>query len=182
MTLKVYFFHFKLFTKKDKYETIKKIEYSNLNEVKSMKKLFKNNFKYKLALFITMLGLIGLISGTSYAVLNGNLASGNQHVIKTGSVLLKLTENYESISIDYNTNILNAYLKFFYEVSQEEKEKEKEMLLKQKEVLESQIARREKLLSNPGYVNNAPKELVEEEKNKLKQEKEELEIVLWKLK
>ena len=92
------------------------------------------------------------------------------------------TKNYESISIDYNTNILNAYLKFFYEVSQEEKEKEKEMLLKQKEVLESQIARREKLLSNQGYVNNAPKALVEEEKSKLENEKKELELIIKKLK
>lgn len=92
------------------------------------------------------------------------------------------TKNLESISIDYNTNILNANLKFFYEVSEEDKEKEKEMLLKQKEVLESQIARREKLLSNQGYVNNAPKALVEEEKSKLENEKKELELIINKLK
>ena len=48
--------------------------------------------------------------------------------------------------------------------------------------LESNIARREKLLSNPGYVNNAPKALVEEEKIKLENEKKELAIILEKLK
>jgi len=48
--------------------------------------------------------------------------------------------------------------------------------------LESNIARREKLLSNPGYVNNAPKNLVEEEKIKLENEKKELAIILEKLK
>ena len=48
--------------------------------------------------------------------------------------------------------------------------------------LESNIARREKLLCNPGYVNNAPKTLVEEEKIKLENEKKELAIILEKLK
>ncbi len=118
--------------------------------------------------------------------------SNNKDASLLISNMLKLTEennineeetkNLESISIDYNTNIFNANLKFFYEVSEEEKEKEKEMLLKQKEVLESQIARREKLLSNQGYVNNAPKALVEEEKSKLENEKKELELIMEKLK
>ena len=35
------------------------------------------------------------------------------------------------------------------------------------EILKNNIARREKLLSNPGYLNKAPKNLVEEEKKKL---------------
>ena len=47
--------------------------------------------------------------------------------------------------------------------------------------LESNIARREKLLSNSGYINNAPKALVEEEKIKLENEKKELAIILEKL-
>ena len=36
------------------------------------------------------------------------------------------------------------------------------------------IARREKLLANEGYIKNAPKNIVEEEKEKLAKEKEEL--------
>ena len=91
-------------------------------------------------------------------------------------------DSFESISVDFDNHIFNANLVFYFEVSNEDKEKEQESLLKQKEVLESQIARREKLLSNQGYVNNAPKELVEEERTKLENEKKELEIVLWKLK
>ena len=91
-------------------------------------------------------------------------------------------DTLEKLVMDYNSNVFNANIEFYYTISEEDREKEKETLTKQKEVLESQIARREKLLSNPGYVNNAPKELVEEEKNKLENEKKELEIILWKLK
>ena len=64
----------------------------------------------------------------------------------------------------------------------EENKKQKDALEKEKMTLESNIARREKLLSNPGYVNNAPKNLVEEEKIKLENEKKELAIILEKLK
>lgn len=91
-------------------------------------------------------------------------------------------DTLEKLVLDYNNNDFSANIEFYYSISDEDREKEKEALIKQKEVLESQIARREKLLSNPGYVNNAPKELVEEEKNKLENEKKELETVLWKLK
>ena len=43
-------------------------------------------------------------------------------------------------------------------------EEEKEKLLKEKENLESSIARREKLLSNEGYVTRAPKAIVDKER------------------
>jgi len=43
-------------------------------------------------------------------------------------------------------------------------EDEKEKLLKEKENLESSIARREKLLSNEGYVNKAPRAIVDKER------------------
>jgi valyl-tRNA synthetase len=91
-------------------------------------------------------------------------------------------DNFEKLVLDYKKNIFSANIAFYYTISEEDRNKERESLTKQKELLESQIARREKLLSNPGYVNNAPKELVEEEKNKLENEKKELETVLWKLK
>ena len=42
------------------------------------------------------------------------------------------------------------------------------------EDLKASIARREKLLSNEGYVKNAPANIVEEERNKLELEKEKL--------
>ena len=91
-------------------------------------------------------------------------------------------DTLEKLTLDYNNNDFTSNIEFYYTITKEDREKEKESLLKQKEVLESQIARREKLLSNQGYVSNAPKELVEEERNKLENEKKELDIVLWKLK
>ena len=89
---------------------------------------------------------------------------------------------YSKVTIESNTNELNVKLTYYYEVSEEENKKQKDALEKEKMTLESNIARREKLLSNPGYVNNAPKALVEEEKIKLENEKKELAIILEKLK
>ena len=57
-----------------------------------------------------------------------------------------------------------------------------ELINKEIETLKSNIARREKLLSNPGYVNKAPKNLVDSEKEKLEMEKNKLEELLRKYK
>ena len=62
------------------------------------------------------------------------------------------------------------------------KKDNKELLLKQKDSLEKSIERREKLLSNTGYVNNAPEKIVSEERKKLSEEKSELKEILDKLK
>ena len=87
----------------------------------------------------------------------------------------------KSLKISSETKLFSASLSYYYELSDDDKENAKAGLLKDKERLESQIARREKLLSNPGYVNNAPKELVEEEKTKLENEKLELASINEKL-
>ena len=60
-------------------------------------------------------------------------------------------------------------------------EEEKEKLLKEKENLEQSIARREKLLSNEGYVNKAPKAIVDKERESLEKEKNLLNDILVKL-
>jgi len=60
-------------------------------------------------------------------------------------------------------------------------EEEKEKLLKDKENLESSIARREKLLSNENYVARAPKEIVDKERESLQKEKNLLDDILSKL-
>ena len=60
-------------------------------------------------------------------------------------------------------------------------EEEKEKLLKEKENLEQSIARREKLLSNEGYVNKAPKAIVDKERENLEKEKNLLNDILIKL-
>ena len=66
-----------------------------------MKKL--KNKRYTISLLVTVLGLIGLISGTSYAILKGSTNATNEQVIKTGSVELKLTENFHGINVGVPT-------------------------------------------------------------------------------
>ena len=61
----------------------------------------------------------------------------------------------------------------FYE--KEETEEDREAIAKQKAMLESNIARRKNLLSNQGYINKAPKELLEQERIKLEEEEKLLE-------
>ena len=63
-----------------------------------------------------------------------------------------------------------------------DKEEEKKRLEEEKTRLEGEVARCEKMLSNPGFVNKAPKAKVEEEQEKLKNYQEMLEKVLEKLK
>ncbi len=53
-------------------------------------------------------------------------------------------------------------------------EAEKERLLKEKEKLEAEVLRAEKMLSNPGFVNKAPESKIQEEKDKLAKYKEML--------
>ena len=57
-----------------------------------------------------------------------------------------------------------------------------ETLYKEKEKLENSISRREKLLANQNYVNKAPKNIVETERQTLEKEKQELDIIIQKLK
>ena len=54
-------------------------------------------------------------------------------------------------------------------------EEDKLALEKQINLLKNNIARRTNLLNNPGYVNKAPASLVESERIKLEEEKQELE-------
>ena len=57
----------------------------------------------------------------------------------------------------------------------------RKILEKDRDNLVSSIARREKLLSNDNYVNKAPSEVVEAERNNLAREKEKLQDILNKL-
>jgi len=63
-----------------------------------MKKKAFENIRYKIFLFITVFGLVFLITGTSYAILNGNVNAENEQIVEAGSVKLKLTEKYDNIS------------------------------------------------------------------------------------
>ena len=71
-----------------------------------------------------------------------------------------VTNNYYSLDIYYEKVLTEEDIRL----------KEKQI-----ETLKNNIVRREKLLSNEGYINKAPKELVESEKQKLEEEKMLLE-------
>lgn len=60
-------------------------------------------------------------------------------------------------------------------------EEEKKRLESEKKKLEAEVQRGEKMLSNSGFVNKAPKAKIQEEKNKLANYKELLENVIQKL-
>jgi valyl-tRNA synthetase len=105
--------------------------------------------------------------------------------------VLKLTDDnimndnekdFNLLNIESKTKILSNKLVFYYKVSNEELEKENANILKEIDNLKASILRREKLLSNEGYVNKAPKDLVLEEKNKLENEKISLKILEEKIK
>ena len=59
---------------------------------------------------------------------------------------------------------------------------EKERLEGEKTKLEAEVARAEKMLSNPGFVNKAPEAKINEEKEKLAKYKEMLDSVIERLK
>ena len=79
---------------------------------------------------------------------------------------------------------MNAYKVFSKKVKAtiffEKIETEADKLIKEAQikVLKESIARREKLLSNENYVNKAPKNIVDMDKQKLKEEKDKLNLLL----
>ena len=77
---------------------------------------------------------------------------------------------YDVVEYDYSMSI------YF------EKEENMELINKEITTLKQNIERREKLLSNPGYINKAPANLVSSEKEKLEIEKQKLEELLKKCK
>lgn len=92
--------------------------------------------------------------------------------------MLKLTDALvnEDLSInsyDVKTKKYEAKIYFEKQITEEE------LRLKEKQIsdLESSIERRKKLLSNEGYVNKAPKELVEKERQTLASEEEQLALL-----
>ncbi len=72
-----------------------------------------------------------------------------------------LEVNYQSKLVDFT---------YFYQGKEIDKEKLKQEI----DTLKQSIERREKLLSNPNYVNKAPSNIVELDRNKLKEEQEKL--------
>ena len=87
----------------------------------------------------------------------------------------KITDEELNITKYHVSNNIYTLDLYFEKIITEEEEKLKE---KQIETLKANILRREKLLSNEGYLNKAPKELVLSEQEKLKQEKALLETLV----
>ena len=87
----------------------------------------------------------------------------------------KITEKELNITKYHISNNIYTLDMYYEKIITEEDEKLKE---KQIETLKANILRREKLLSNEGYLNKAPKELVLSEQEKLKQEKALLETLV----
>ena len=105
-------------------------------------------------------------------------------------ILLKLCFGNSLEIIDNNKEVLSDSINIIQEdielyIPQEgliDKEEEKKRLEDEKIRLEAEVLRCEKMLSNPGFINKAPKAKVEEEQEKLRNYKEMLNKVLEKLK
>ena len=91
--------------------------------------------------------------------------------------MLKLNITNEKLNIN-KYNVTNS--KYNVDIYYQKEVTEQDLILKQKQIdsLKSSIERREKLLSNDGYINKAPAALVEGEKQKLNEEKILLESLL----
>ena len=93
--------------------------------------------------------------------------------------MLKLDECIINEKIDiteYRVISNNIKASIYYEKQETEEEK----LAKEKQIqdLKASIERREKLLSNENYVNKAPANIVEADRQKLEEEKKKLEELL----
>ena len=112
------------------------------------------------------------------------------NIDKSALVKLNNNEDYTLIIKMLKLNIIDKELninkynvtnsKYDVDIYFEKEVTEQDLLLKQKQIdsLKSSIERRKKLLSNEGYINKAPKNLVESEKQKLKEEEVLLESLL----
>ena len=134
--------------------------------------------------------IIELIKKIRKAKLENNIKENyiefkNEILINNKSIIDKLLknkiiENYDSLDTIY-FNFMGEQVTLYYDNSAN-KTAEIENLYKEKDRLEMSINRREKLLANQNYINKAPKNIVENERETLKKEKQELDIILDKLK
>ena len=97
-----------------------------------------------------------------------NNSSDYNLIIKVLRLQDRLINEKENIN-SYDVNEYNYSMSIFYQ-----KEENLELIKKEMDTLRSNIERREKLLSNLGYVNKAPENLVAMERDKLEIEKNKL--------
>ena len=69
-----------------------------MNKIKEFFKNKKANKKlvYNICLIVTILGLLFIVSGTSYALLSGSSSSDKEQIIKAGDVTIALSEYFEN--------------------------------------------------------------------------------------
>jgi len=97
-------------------------------------------------------------------------------------IILKMLKLQDVITTDklsiksYNVKVNNYEATIFFE--KEETSSDKEVKENQIKQLQESIKRREILLSNENYVNKAPKEIVDMDRQKLEEEKKKLEELL----
>ena len=111
---------------------------------------------------------------------NSELIKENVDIISKLIKNDKILENYQSDLSKIEIPFDDSKVTIYYDGTLSESEIEK--LKKDALNLTNSIKRRENLLNNENYVNKAPKEIVENEKNSLEKEKKELEVILLKLK
>ena len=132
--------------------------------------------------------IINLIKKIRTLKLENNI--GNDYkLVFNGSIPKEISIVSKMLKIDdenilknfENKNFENIKINFYYDGSAN-KEVMLEKLEKEELRLTSSIERRKKLLSNENYVNKAPANLVENEKNTLEKEIKELETIILKKK
>ena len=93
--------------------------------------------------------------------------------------MLKLDENIIDKALDIKSyKVFSSRIKATIFFEKQETEADKELREGQIESLKASIQRREKLLSNENYVNKAPAQIVEMDRQKLEEEKKKLEELL----
>ncbi len=107
------------------------------------------------------------------------LVLDNTNIISKMCKCDSIKDSYEGPYLNIDVSLNDEVVSIYYDGTLSDYEKE--LLNKEKESLIKSIERREKLLSNPGYVNNAPKNIVDKEKEDLKKEKNQLELIINKL-
>ena len=103
---------------------------------------------------------------------NGNYSDIILKLLKVSSSSIVDSDKEDGILVKSN----GYMIKYMFDMTSN-KDKEMELLMKEKANLEVSIARREKLLANSNYTSKAPEMIVNKEREDLRKEKERLVII-----
>ena len=111
---------------------------------------------------------------------------GNEIIENSKDILARMTKcqnfvnTYEGEFTNLDIAFMDSKISLFYDGSMSEEDRK--LLEKEIEKLKASIERREKLLSNENYTSKAPAHVVENDRKTLEKEKNELELLINKLK